>query len=264
MAADTVPATRNCRSVISMPRVQKLRVHRSSAALIAAVLAASAAAAHAHGHAPGEPGAPASITVTAQTTIEAVPDLVRIDLGVTTQAKDAEAAARENAQRSQAVLKALRASLGAAADIRTLGYALGPAYEYPREGGQPKLVGFRASNIVRVTTSELAKAGAIIDAATRAGGNEIQHIEFTLKDPGPARADVLRKAAALARTQADALAAALGQRIVRVLSAVEGGQVQPFADVRMANMRESAATPIEPGTISIPATLTLTVEIQPR
>ena len=245
---------------------QQLRLHRIGSALVAAVLACTTSSiARAQGRAPTiEAGAPASITVTAQTSIEAAPDLVRIALGVTTESKDAETAARENAQRSQAVLKALRASLGAGADIRTLGYSLGPAYEYPREGGQPKLVGYRASNIVRVQTSELAKAGAIIDAATRAGGNEVQHIEFTLKDESAARAEALRKAAGLARTQADALAAALSQRIVRVLSAVEGGFAQPLADVRMANMRESVATPIEPGTISIPATLTLTVEITPR
>jgi uncharacterized protein YggE len=243
----------------------KLRLRRPSAVLTATVLAMTGgSAAYAEGRASIEAGAPASITVTAQTTVEAAPDLVRIDLGVTTESKDAESAARENAQRSQAVLKALRAALGAGADIRTLGYSLGPAYEYPRDGGQPRLIGYRGSNIVRVTTGELAKAGTIIDAATRAGGNEIQLIEFTLKDEGPARADAVRKAAALARTQADALAAALGQRIVRVLSAVEGGFTQPLADVRMANMRERAATPIEPGTISIPATLTLTVEIAPR
>jgi uncharacterized protein len=239
--------------------------HRLSVLLVGTLLALFAGSpAPAQHRASSDADAPAFITVTAQATIEAAPDLVRIDLGVTTQSKDAETAARENAQRSQAVLKALRAALGAGADIRTLGYSLGPAYEYPRDGGQPKLIGYRGSNIVRVTTGELAKAGAIIDAATQAGGNEIQRIEFALKDEGPARGDALRKAAALARTQTDALASALGQRIVRVLSAVEGGFPQPFADVRMANMREAAPTPIESGTITIPATLTLTVEIAPR
>jgi uncharacterized protein YggE len=207
---------------------------------------------------------PPSITVSAQATIEAKPDQARIHLGVATEAKDAAVAARENAARSQAVLKALRASLGAAADITTIGYTLGPAYDYPRDGGRPTLVGFRASNIVRVTTADLAKVGTIIDSATRAGGNEVQQIEFTLKDPLPVEREAVRQAAALARAKADTLAAALGQRIVRVLSAVESGPVQPFPSVRVAQMREDAATPIEPGTITIPATLTLTVEIAPR
>jgi uncharacterized protein len=206
---------------------------------------------------------PPAISVSEHASSQSKPDEVRIELGVLTEAKDAASAARENARRSGQVMKALRGALGQSADITTAGYSIEPVYDYPRDGGQPTLTGFRATNIVRVKTADLERVGTIIDSAVAAGGNRVQGIEFSLRDPQAARAAALREAARRARASAEALAAALDQRIVRVLSATESSHVQPFRAPAMAMSREEAATPIEPGTIDIDAQVTLTVEIEP-
>jgi uncharacterized protein YggE len=75
-------------------------------------------------------------------------------------------------------------------------------------------------------------------------------------------ADAIRRAAAAARVQADTLAAALGVRVVRVLSASEDSPpVRPFAEVSELQRGGQADTPIEIGSIDISATVTLVVEV---
>jgi len=62
------------------------------------------------------------------------------------------------------------------------------------------------------------------------------------------------------------MAAALGVKVVGVLSAEEGGPVVvPMRDMAMARMAESAAvqTPVEPGTINVRATVSVTLEVAP-
>jgi uncharacterized protein YggE len=154
--------------------------------------------------------------------------------------------------------------LGAGADIKTVSYTLSPNYRYPREGGEPTLTGYTATNIVRVTLDDLTQVGRAIDAATQAGANRIQSLRFTLRDERAVQARALREAALNARGKAEALASALGLRIVRVLTVVESSPtVYPVRDVAFARA-EAASTPIEPGTIEVRATVAFTVEISSR
>lgn len=81
------------------------------------------------------------------------------------------------------------------------------------------------------------------------------------RDPRPL-AQALREAAAKARRKADSLASALNLTIVRVLSVTESTPVAvPFSDVAYVRA-EKSATPIEPGTIEVRATVSLVVEIR--
>jgi uncharacterized protein YggE len=61
------------------------------------------------------------------------------------------------------------------------------------------------------------------------------------------------------------LAPPVGVRPVRILSVVENLATDgPVREVMMARMQDSAATPIEPGTIEVSSTVTLTVEVASR
>ena len=109
-----------------------------------------------------------------------------------------------------AVLAAVRKAAGPGAVLKTVSYALNPNYQYHPNGGEPTIEGYTALNVVRVTLDELRKIGAVIDAATQAGANHVQGIQFTLRDQDAVRAEALREAALRARGEADVLAAALG------------------------------------------------------
>jgi len=208
-----------------------------------------------------------SIRVTDEATVTVKPDQAEINIGVVTQAPTAQAAAAQNAQKQDAVISELRKLLGAGADIKTISYSLNPNYRYPKDGGQPTIAGYNASNIVQVKTTNLAQVGNVIDLATGSGANNIQALRFTLKDETVARTQALRDASTKARAKAEAIASALGLRIQRILHVEEGGPtVRPVIEsiAGLASMRsQQAPTPVESGSIDVRATITLTVEIAP-
>jgi uncharacterized protein YggE len=230
----------------------------SAAALLSAALGTAAVA---QPHTPQ----PSTLRVTGNAIVTAKPDHAEIDVGVMTHAPEAGTAASQNAAQLEAVLAALRKSLGEHSDLTTISYGLAPSYRYPTAGGEPSITGYTASHVVRVTLEDLQRTGSVIDAATRSGANHIQDIRFTLRDEQAVRREALRQAAIQARTEADTLATALGVKILRVLSVEEtGGQVRPVRPLAMARAQATAApTPIESGTLDISASVILTVEIGP-
>jgi uncharacterized protein len=218
------------------------------------------------GQRPLEKPAYSSVRVTGEAAVTTKPDQAQIDIGVVTEARDAQAAATENAEKLDAVLGELRKALGPGADIKSTSYTLTPMYHYPKEGGTPTITGYSATNVIRVKTNELTQVGKIIDTAAQSSANRIQSLQFTLKDEQAVYIQALREAVAKARAKAEAMGSALGLKIVRVLSAEEGGQ--PSRPVYAEGMQARAAaspvqTPVEPGTIEVRATVILTVEIAP-
>ena len=206
---------------------------------------------------------PPSVKATGEGTVSVKPDRARIDIGVVTQGLTAEAAAGQNAAQLQSVLTKLRATLGQKADIRTLSYALSPVYQYPKNGGKPAIDGYSAMNIVEVTSDDLPNIGKLIDAAAGSGANEIQRLQFTLKDEKAARAEALRLAAMDARASAQAMAAGLGLKLGKVLLIEQAGQQGIRPMMASMNARVGAApTPVEAEPIEVRATVTLTIAVE--
>ena len=218
------------------------------------------------GQGPMDKPAYSSIRVTGEAAVTTKPDQAQIDVGVVTEAKNAQAAATENAEKLDAVLGELRKVLGPGADIKSTSYSLTPMYHYPKEGGTPTITGYSATNVIQVKTNELTQVGKIIDTAAQSSANRIQSLQFTLKDEQAVYIQALREAVAKARAKAEAIASALGLKIVRVLSVEEGGPLSRPVYAEGMQTRAAAApvqTPVEPGTIEVRATVTLTVEIAP-
>lgn len=203
-----------------------------------------------------------TINTTGEATVSVQPDQARIELGVTTDADTSDAAVTQNAEKLNATLAAVRALQIPGIEIKTVSYTLQPKYRYPREGGEPVLTGYTATNIVRVTLNDLTKVGTVIDTGTKAGANRVHSLQFTLQDDRAVKAQALREAAQQAREKSNALAGALGLEVVRILNVTESGPTMiPVRDVAYARA-ETASTPIEPGTIEIKATVTLMVEVK--
>lgn len=210
------------------------------------------------------PQEPPVIRAFGEAVISAPPDQAQIELGVVAQAPTAQAAAEQSARQLEAVLARLRKLLAGKAEIRTAGYSLSPNYRYPRDGGKPEITGYTASNIVQVRTRDLAGVGPVIDSATQSGANTVHSLQFMLRDDQAARSKALQEAVRKARAHAEAMAAAAGLKIVRVL-ALEQGEAQTIRPVREPVMARAelagAPTPIEPGSIEVRATVTLTVQV---
>ena len=235
-------------------------------ALLTVALLSSTTAAYSQQRA--ERPRPPSISVNGEATIAAEPDQAQIDIGVTTQARTAPDASRENAERLARVLAEMKKLLGKGDEVKTSGYALNPQYRYP-QGGKPEIVGYQANNTVRIKMSKLDDVGKVIDAAMQSGANNINRLAFTLKDEDAARLDALKQASAKAKAKAEAIAASLGLKIVRIASVTEGERsIQPiYRAAPMARAEGLAAatpTPIEQGTVDVRSTVALVAEVSER
>ena len=207
-----------------------------------------------------------SITVSGDAAVSPEPDQAEIDIGVVTQSRAAPDATKENAERLARVLAEIKKQLGKGDEVKTSGYSLAPNYRYP-QGGKPEIVGYTASNTLHIKTTNLSLVGRLIDSAMQAGANNVNRLVFTLKDELAAQLGALKMASAKARAKAEAVAAALGLKIVRIVSVNEGERlVQPIYRQAMAARAEaaSAPTPVEPGTVELRSTVSMTVEVSDK
>lgn len=200
--------------------------------------------------------ASARIVTTVTEEFELSPDRAMLSLAVETQAKTASAAGSENARIQTAVLDTLRKLGIANAQLRTLGFALNPEYEYPRDGTRPRLAGYKAQNIIQVEVRTLSAVGSIIDAGLAKGATSVGSLRFFASSTEEAVRDALKRAVAKARVDADAVAEAAGGRIdgvveITVLSAAggrPGPELTAMAFARTAQAMD-VATPVEGGSL---------------
>lgn len=185
------------------------------------------------------------------------PDQAEVDVGVTTRATTAQAAASQNATQVAAVLSALTQLLGPGANIKTINYSATPNYNYPPNGGTPTLTGFTASNTVAVTLSSVSTVGTVIDTAIQAGATTVAGIRFSLKDSEPSRRQALQQAAVNAKSHADAMATALGGTVGTITLVQEGSTVQPVVATFGVAASAANTTPIQSGPIEVDATVAI-------
>ena len=204
------------------------------------------------------------VLVTGDSIVQAQPDTAIVTIAVVTQARAALEAQQQNAAKSDAVVRALKAAVGAGAEIKTSGYSLQPQRVY-KENQPPSIVGYEARNSVTVTLADLTRVGAVIDAASQAGANDVAGISFTLRKDRPARDQALAEATKEALAKAQVIAGALGGRVVRIVEVQEEGfeRPRPIAYDNIQTMRaQSVATPIEVGTLDITSRVQLVAEIE--
>lgn len=205
------------------------------------------------------------VAVSGDADIEIQPDTAIITIAVVTQNKSALEAQQENARRSDAVQRAVKAVAGAGAEIKTGGYSLQPQMDY-RPNMPPTITGYLARNSVIVTLRDLTKVGTVIDEASRAGANNIDGLSFTIREDREVRARALSEATRAALEKAQTIARSLGGRVIRVLEVQEGGIIRPVPQdvyVKAASRVAEAAppTPIEPGKLTVSANVQMLVEI---
>jgi uncharacterized protein YggE len=202
---------------------------------------------------------PRTITVSATGTVEREPEQGVALLAVESEAANARAAADANAQKMTQLLAALRRSRLTDRQIRTVSYELRPEYERQGRGSEPpRIVSYRAINMVQVTVDTVARLGGTIDAAIAAGANRVASIRFQLRDAHAAHLEAVQIAVRNARREAEAVAQAAGQRLGPPISINTGGFQPPGPPVPLyrmeaVDMAAQAATPMESGTLTVTA-----------
>jgi uncharacterized protein YggE len=204
------------------------------------------------------------VMVTGDSIVSAQPDTAILTVAVVTQGRNALEAQQANANQSDAVVRALKNAAGANAEVKTSGYSLQPIRVY-KEGQPPTITGYEARNSVTVIMSDLTRVGAVIDATTQAGANDVTGISFTLRQDRPARDQALAEATREAVSKAQVIARALGGRVTRIIEVQEEGvsTPRPIYEGNLQLMRSNAApTPIEVGKLDITSRVQLVAEIE--
>ncbi|HOK54276.1 MAG TPA: SIMPL domain-containing protein [Armatimonadota bacterium] len=200
------------------------------------------------------------IAVSGTAEVRVAPDIAYVTLGVRTRAAQANQAVERNTTAMQQVTQALRRLTIPEADIQTVQFSLQPVFEYPREG-TPRLTGYEATNLVRVTVRDLTRVGAVIDAAVQAGANVVQDVAFALRDEAEVRATALTRAIQDARSKAQVMARALNVNLGRVINATETTAPIVFPLVARAEAGAGGVPPISPGQIEVQATVNVVYAI---
>ncbi|MDG2051938.1 MAG: SIMPL domain-containing protein, partial [Myxococcota bacterium] len=203
-----------------------------------------------------------TIRVEAEGRVEAKPDLVSLNVRVFTEAPKSAEAAEQNAARTQAVLKALRKSLGPEAELSTSGYAVSPRYEQPGPNRSRVLVGYQVRNSVVVRSGDLAGIGKAIDVASAAGANEMDSLRFELKDDSTLQLKALAQATRRARQKAEVIAKSLGTQVKRVVSVEEMGGFAPSYRMQASPMMAKDTTPVAVGQVELTARVAMKVEFE--
>ncbi|HSE18825.1 MAG TPA: SIMPL domain-containing protein [Pyrinomonadaceae bacterium] len=205
------------------------------------------------------------VLVAGDSIVQAQPDTAIITIAVVTQNRNAISAQQDNAAKTDAVVRALKAAAGTGAEVKTSGYSLQPQRVY-KENQPPTITGYEARNSVTVTLSDLTKVGSVIDAAAQAGANDVSGIAFTLRQDRPARDRALSEATREAVSKAQVIATALGGRVVRIVEVQEEGfQTRPPVPMYQTETfmaKQSVATPIEVGSLDISSRVQLIAEVE--
>lgn len=204
------------------------------------------------------------LDIVATGEVTRVPDIVRINAGVVTQATTAVEAIRQNAARMERVRAALARAGVQPRDIQTSNVSLQPDYRYA-ENQPPQLIGYRASNQVNVRFRNIADSGRILDALVAEGANQIDGPNLGIDRPEAALDEARVAALANARARAELYARSLNMRVRRVLLVSESGATMPppMPVLRMQSARaEAADTRIEPGEQVLSVSLTVSFELE--
>lgn len=170
---------------------------------------------------PAGVAAGARVTVTGTATVEGTPDTLTVEIGATTNASSATGALDENDQEVTTLESVLAAAGVAKSDMQTSNLSLQPNVD-----NNGKVTGYQASDDLTVTVHDLARAGAIVDAAAHAVGNDVQidGITFSVSNTSALLATARAEAVRDAQTRAAELAAAAGATLGPVVSIVDQEQ----------------------------------------
>jgi uncharacterized protein YggE len=218
-------------------------------ALIVAVAAMSAHAGPAAAAPTASDPATHTISVSGTGKVTVVPDVARVNLGVTMNQPTVKAARASAAQSMTEIIAAIKALGVADADIQTTGLSLYPQYA---NGSTTRIAGYTISEQVQVTIRDLDKAGDVVDAATAKGATDVNGISFELADPAKTMNDARAAAITAARASAQAMASAGNVNLGAIVSMTDASVAQPypvyFGNAAGAAPDAAVKTPVQVGT----------------
>lgn len=188
------------------------------------------------------------VNVAGRGEVKGTPDTATVTMGIETRDKSAQTALDNNNAKAAELIKTLKDRGVAEADIQTSNLSVNPNWDL-----KGKITDYVVSNTVTVELHDIKGAGATIDAAASAAGDDIRihGVMFSIDDTSEliakARAEAVKDAMAQAQQLSDAAGVKLGA--IRKIDNTGSELPQPNYFSYDRGMATAAETiPIEPGT----------------
>jgi uncharacterized protein YggE len=225
---------------------------------------AAIAGAHAQGNTIAHSQVPLQtvLHVRGEAELKVAPNQVTIILGVSTQNKTSKNALRDNSRLMSKIISALNeAGIGRQSadnkEITTQRFNIQPIWSSrPRaltgsEEWKPSIISYRVNNTIKVVTAKLDIVGDLIAAATMAGANQVQSIDFGLSNPREHREAAIEGAIENAKIDAGFVAKASGLKVSAIKTIHLDNSVastlrvatQSFARTALSSVAETSARP---------------------
>ena len=164
------------------------------------------------------------ISSTGTARVTRTPDYVDVMIGVVVAEPTATKAQAGATKAMEAAVGAINAMKLAGLELQTGTVELTARYDSPMNDGihearEPKVIGYTATNTMRVRTPDLTSPAKVIDAALGAGCNRVEGVQFGMKAVLEAREEAVMLATKAAKRKAKVMADALDLKLTRVLSA---------------------------------------------
>ncbi len=215
-----------------------------------------------------------TITVTGTAERRVPADLGVTVLAIQTQADNVSSAGQQNNSLTTSVMTALYKLKIPNLTMRTTGFDVTPIYQEPVSGqpasSPPKIIGHQVVNRLEVRVPDANPArlatevGHVLDTALAEGANRIDSVNFTLRDDQPVLRQVLADATRNAALTAATVAAAANVKLGPLLTLNVGpSNLSPAPPLYMrATLSPTTAVPVEPGEVTVSATVNAVYEIR--
>jgi len=203
----------------------------------------------------------------AELTVE--PDQAEVWAGISIVKDTAEEAQAEANKVINAMIDGLRYKGIQDEDIETESLNLYEERKWTRDEGS-KVVGWRASQTLKIKTEDLNKVGVIVDIAVSSGANQVNNINFQLSEEKEKeyKQKAIAEATKNAKEKADTIAQSLGVRLGKIKTVSEANYYsRPYAVAleakagAMDEMIEEAAS-IMPSDVTVTANINLVYHVR--
>jgi uncharacterized protein YggE len=190
-------------------------------------------------------------SVTGSGTVYAKADIANLSVGFkTTVKKTAAEATKENADKMNEIISAVKTLGVEAKDIKTTNYSLRPVYNWTEKEGQ-QLVGYEVSQNADIKIRDLDKIGDIIAQTTAKGANQVGDISFTIDDEYQLKNEARELAITKAKEKAEIIAKQTGMKLGKIKGVYESS-VTPMPVYDYTNARKEMLS-ADAGNVSAPA-----------
>ncbi len=197
--------------------------------------------------APGAVNTPAagyqqnSITVSSRENVTAIPDIAEVVYAVRTEASDAAACQRQNAESVSQVIELLRSLSVEETSIQTSDYFMNPVYDY--SNNRARITGYEATTTLTVSDLPIDGLDHILSQSVSSGINTIQSITYQASKYDESYQAALSAAVETAYQKAQVLADAAGCSVGSVINIEEISNYSNarYTDSALANKYRSTA-----------------------